>query len=303
MRAARAAAMIRRVRARVAIAATLSSLAAGALIATAGHAGALDAPKGPAKEFGADQGKPGKDGGRKGDRAYPWERRVKAARRFARRRAGVVSFAIVERRGRIHGFRRGARYSSASLVKAMLMVAYLRRGSVRERRLHGFDKALLGPMIRVSDNGAANSVMARVGTGGLNRLAKRAGMRRFIPHPVWGGSQVTARDQARFFFRIRSLIPRRHRDYALGLLRRIAPGQRWGIPQGAPGGLIVHFKGGWYPGSGGWRVHQGALLRNRNRKLGLAVLTEGGAGFAYGQATIRGVTSRLLKGYPSSAKR
>ncbi len=245
----------------------------------------------------------GNGGGKdKGARDYPWGRRVKAARRYARGRAGAVSFAIVDQRGRIHGFRRGNRYSSASLVKAMLLVAYLRQRSVRGRRLHGSDKALLGPMIRVSDNGAANAVSARVGSSGLNRLAKRAGMRRFIPNPVWGGSQVTARDQARFFFRIRSLIPARHRDYALGLLRRIVPGQRWGIPQGVPRGFIVHFKGGWYPGGGGWRVNQAALLRNGRRHLGLAVLTEGGAGFAYGQQTIRGVTSRLLKGYPSAER-
>jgi hypothetical protein len=178
----------------------------------------------------------------------------------------------------------------------MLMVAYLRQRGVRGRRLHGSDRALLGPMIRASDNGAASAVQARVGTGGLRRLARRAGMRRFIPSPVWGGSQLTARDQARFFFRIRALTPRRHRAYALGLLRRIVPGQRWGIPQGVPRGFRVHFKGGWYPGGGGWRVHQAALLRGRSgRKLSIAVLTEGGPGFGYGQETIRGVTARLLR--------
>ena len=196
------------------------------------------------------------------DRLKPGElapARVKAAKRFARGRAGAVSFAVVDARGRIHGFNRGARYSSASLVKAMLMVAYLRQA--RGRRLNGGDRGLLGPMITVSDNGAADSVMGRVGTGGLARVARRAGMRRFIPSTSWGGSQVTARDQARFFFRLPSLIPERHRSYGLGLLRRIAPGQRWGIPQGAPKRFRVHFKGGWYPGGGGWRVHQGALLR------------------------------------------
>lgn len=274
----------------------LASLTAGS--AAQAPAAAQHASPAPALQAA----KPDKGGKGKGARDYPWGRRVKAARRYARGRAGAVSFAIVDQRGRIHGFRRGTRYSSASLVKAMLMVAYLRQRSVRRSRLHGSDKALLGPMIRVSDNGAANAVSARVGTSGLNRLAKRAGMRRFIPNPVWGGSQLTARDQARFFFRIRSLIPARHRDYALGLLRRIVPGQRWGIPQGVPRGLIVHFKGGWYPGGGGWRVNQAALLRNGRRHMGLAVLTEGGAGFAYGQRTIRGVTARLLKGYPSAKR-
>ncbi|MBM3668062.1 MAG: hypothetical protein FJW90_11420 [Actinobacteria bacterium] len=116
--------------------------------------------------------------------AYPWSRRMKKAVRFARRRAGSVSFAIVDERGRIHGFHRGARHSSASVVKAMLLVAYLRRGSVKRRRLHGGEKATLGPMIRRSDNAAATRIHDVVGNAGLRRLARRAGMRRFIPDEV-----------------------------------------------------------------------------------------------------------------------
>lgn len=244
----------------------------------------------------------GKAGHRDPVRSYPWDKRMKAAVAFARHRAGSVSFAIVDERGHIHSFNRGRRYHSASLVKAMLLVAYLNQRGVRGRRLHGSDRALLGPMIRVSDNGAASAVSSRVGLGAMRRLARRAGMSRFRPNPVWGGSEITARDQARFFFRIRNLIPPRHRKYALGLLRRISPGQRWGIPQGIPRGWSIHFKGGWYPSGGGWRVHQGALLRRGGRKLGLAVLTEYDPSFGYGQETLRGVTARLLRRYPTSRK-
>ncbi len=110
---------------------------------------------------------------------------------------------MVDERGRIHGFRRGIRYSSASLVKAMLLVAYLDRREVRHRRVRGAERRLLGPMIRASDNDAATAIYDRVGPAGLQRLAHRSGMHRFIPNPVWGGCQVTARDQARFFSRIR----------------------------------------------------------------------------------------------------
>lgn len=228
---------------------------------------------------------------------FPWEKRTRGAVRFAERRAGSVSFALIDEFGRIHAYDRDARYSSASLVKAMLLVAYLRKGEVRNRRLHGFEQALLGPMIRVSDNDAADAVMARVGTGGLGRLAHRAGMRSFIPDEVWGGSRVTARDQAVFFGRLPRLVPRRHRAYALGLLRSVTPRQRWGVPQGAPGDWSVAFKGGWFNPGGGWRVHQGALLRRGERQLSLAVLTEGSRTRGYGAATIAGVVRRLLRGY------
>lgn len=230
-------------------------------------------------------------------RAFPWEARMKAAIHFARRRTGAVSFAVVDERSRIHGFHRGARYSSASVVKAMLLVGYLRKGGVRGRRLHGSEKATLGPMIRRSDNAAATAIHNRVGNLGLRRLARRAGMKRFTPNDVWGGSQITARDQARFFFRIRGLIPERHRSYALGLLRRIVGGQRWGLPPARPKGWRIHFKGGWTPAGGGWRVHQVGLLRRGDRHFSIAVLTEGGPSLGYGASTITGVARRLLRGY------
>jgi beta-lactamase class A len=283
------------------VALTVLALALGVGV-TAGSATAQPAGAGgQAAAPRADQAKK-KKGERDPVRSYPWGARMKAAVAYARHRTGSVSFAVVDERGRIHGFNRGRRYHSASLVKAMLLVAYLNQRGVRGRRLHGSDRALLGPMIRVSDNGAASAVSSRVGLGAMHRLARRAGMRRFRPDPVWGGSEITARDQARFFFRIRNLIPRRHRKYALGLLRRIVPGQRWGIPQGIPKGWSIHFKGGWYPSDGGWRVHQGALLRRGGRKLSLAVLTEYGPSFGYGQETLRGVTTRLLRRYPSAKR-
>lgn len=228
---------------------------------------------------------------------YPWRARLRSAAHFARGRTGAVSFAVVDERGHIHGFHRGAPYRSASLVKAMLLVAYLSRHRVRDRRLHGSERRVLGPMIRRSDNGAASRIHATVGSRGLRRVARRAGMTRFTPNRVWGGSLITAGDQARFFFRIRGLVPERHRSYALGLLRRIVSGQRWGLPHARPRGWAIHFKGGWYPAGGGWRVHQGALLRKGGRRLSIAVLTEGGPSLGYGASTLAGVERRVLRGY------
>jgi Beta-lactamase enzyme family len=226
-----------------------------------------------------------------------WQARVADAATFARGRGGSVSFAVVDGRRRLHGFGANAGYSSASLVKAMLLAAYLNQRGVKTRRLHRADRRLLGPMIRVSDNDAASAVYARIGSGALARLAARAGMNHFQANPVWGGCQVTARDQARFFYRLRSLLPKRHRSYALGLLARIVAAQRWGIPRASPPGWRVHFKGGWYQDEGGWRVHQAALLRQGDRRISIAVLSSGAPTFGYGAATVEGVAARLLGGY------
>jgi Beta-lactamase enzyme family len=232
-----------------------------------------------------------------GAHPFPWHQRVRDATRFLHSRSGSASFSVIDERGRIHGYRRGVQYSSASLVKAMLLVAYLERRDVRHRRLRGAERQLLGPMIRVSDNDAATAVYDRVGEGGLLRVARRAGMRGFVANPVWGGCQVTASDQARFFFRVRSLLPQRHRGYALGLLHRIVSYERWGIPHGAPAGWRLYFKGGWFKDDDGWRVHQAARLELGGRHIAIAVLTRGNPNLGYGAATITGVTARLLRGY------
>jgi beta-lactamase class A len=226
-----------------------------------------------------------------------WQKRVRDAVSLLGSRTGTASFAVVDERGRVHGRGGDVAYSSASLVKAMLLVAYLRRRDVRPRRLRAAERGLLGPMIRVSDNDAASAVYDRVGPGGLARLARRAGMRHFVANLVWGGCQLTARDQARFFARIRALLPKGHRKYGLGLLLRIVSYQRWGIPQGAPGGWRLYFKGGWFKDEDGWRVHQAARLERGGRHISIAVLTSGNPSLEYGAATLAAVTARLLHGY------
>lgn len=230
-----------------------------------------------------------------------WRPDVSAARDWAAQRAGDVSFALrTERRG--WSWRGAATYRSASVVKAMLLVAYLRRPEVRRRGLTASERALLAPMIRYSDNGAADSIHARVGVGGLGALARRAGMRHFSAYPVWGGSSIAAVDQARFFLRVDRLVPRRHRDYAMRLLRGIVTTQRWGIARAVPDGWRIAFKGGWGRGVTREVNHQAALLTNARLRVSIAVLTADNPSHAYGAATQQGVAARLLRGLARTAK-
>ena len=184
---------------------------------------------------------------------------------------------------------------SASVLKAMLLVAYLRRPDVRGRPLHGDERALLGPMIRRSDNAAASRVCNIVGTGGLARLARRAHMRRFHATRPWGLSSIDVADQTRFFLHIDRYVPGRHRRYALRLLGSIVPSQRWGIARVRPRGWALYFKGGWGSGTG-WADHQVALLRRGRRRIAVAILITSSPSHEYGNETLRGVSARLLRG-------
>ncbi|HYU60730.1 MAG TPA: serine hydrolase [Solirubrobacterales bacterium] len=228
---------------------------------------------------------------------FSWPQRVAAAKRFAAHRRGEIAFAVVDEAGTLRGYHVDERFESASVIKVMLLCAYLRQGGVRHRALTGADRNLLAPMIKRSANEPASTIYERVGAKSLYKIAKEAGMKGFSTNPVWGSSQITARGQAHFLYTLENYIPKRHRDYALRLLTRIVPSQRWGIPAAVPNGFHVHFKGGWAPEEAGWKINQVALLTNGDRRLALAVLTRGNPSAGYGHGTVRGVAERLLRGY------
>jgi hypothetical protein len=229
-----------------------------------------------------------------------WRPDVEAARDFANERAGQVSLAV-RTDGHLYGVDVRRTVPSASVLKAMLMVAYLRQPSVRERPLRKTDRDLLGPMIRWSDNVAATRVRDIVGNDGLVRLAHRVGMRAFTPAAIWGLSRVDAADQTLFFLHIDRFVPARHRAYALRLLSSIVPSQRWGIARVRPPGWALYFKGGWGSGSGAVD-HQVALLRRGGLRVSVAILTTSSPSHAYGKQTLRGVAARLLDGLDESAE-
>jgi hypothetical protein len=219
---------------------------------------------------------------------------VHAAREYAQARVGQISFAVRTER-HLYGVETGRTVPSASVLKAMLLVAYLRQPDVRGRALTRTDRALLEPMIRWSDNVAATRVRDIVGNGGLVRLAHRVGMRAFAPAAIWGLSRVDAADQTLFFLHIDRYVPARHRATALRLLSSIVPSQRWGIGRVRPAGWALYFKGGWGSGTGAVD-HQVALLRRGKRRVSVAILTTSSPSHAYGKQTLRGVAARLLSG-------
>ncbi len=213
---------------------------------------------------------------------------IAAARRYAAARRGAVAFAVVGEDGRVRGLHRTARFPSASVVKAMLLVALLRAAGARP--LSGRQRALLKPMITVSDNKAAKAVYGAVGRSGIYRLAAAAGMRNFAVAGSLFDAQLTAADQARFFLQIDRLVPPAHRRYARRLLSSIVSFQRWGIAAVARARHFkIFFKGGWRPGI----THQVALLERGSSRVALAVLTRPPS-MGYGEQTIAGIASRVL---------
>ena len=219
---------------------------------------------------------------------------LRAARGYVASRTGVVSFAVVNSEGKLRAVAGEGLFSAASVVKALLLAAELRRLEDEGAPIDPETDGLLEAMITISDNEAADAIFARVGDAGLNAAAERAGMTGFTVAGNWGNAQITATDMARFFADLDHQFPSRSRAYAKGLLGSVIESQRWGVPAAAREQWAVRLKGGWLPDRA--LVHQAAELRERggSRSLAVAVLTDEQPSFGYGMETVEGVAARLL---------
>jgi hypothetical protein len=230
-----------------------------------------------------------------------WQPDMQAAIAYAHSRVGDIAFAV-RTEDRLWGYRADHVEWSASVVKAMLMVAYLDQPSVAHRVLNGYDRSLLGPMITESDNNAADQVYTTVGPGALYALARRIGLASFSTQSIWGETTITASGQSKFFLHIDSYVTPLHRAYAMLLLSSIVPYERWGVAEVAPRGWTLYFKGGWGYGTG-LLDHQVALLKRGCARVSLAVLSMHDGSHAYGKATLKGIFARLLRRFPTAGSR
>ncbi len=230
-----------------------------------------------------------------GGSAGGWTPKFRSARRYARGRTGDVRFAVIDQFGRMQQLNGARTAPMASTFKALLLATYLSRPSVRNRGLHGWERDLLGPMIRSSNNDAATRVRNILGAGPITAMARRANMQDFHYSSIWGLSRSSARDQARFFWKWDRYVPKRHERYARYLLKHIVPSQRWGFGRAKPKGWDLFFKGGWGVGTG--RVnHQTAWIEHGRCRVAMAVQTEFSPGHTYGTQTIEGIAERLTDG-------
>lgn len=226
-----------------------------------------------------------------------WRDAARRAREYAATRAGTVSFALLPPKGEPRGLRRDAGWYSASLLKPVVMGAYLRQPSVRGRALTAGERALLAPMIQASSDPPANRLVPQLGPSALEAFGRSLGLRPFaVTLPIWGSTHITAAGYARFFRALPGAVPGRHRAYARHLLRSVVPSQRWGVGRVPAKGWDLLFKGGWRAGRGHGRiVNQAARLECGPRTLSVAVLTDRDPSHAHGTQTVEGVMRRLLR--------
>ncbi|MER7210110.1 hypothetical protein ABT340_23880 [Streptosporangium sp. NPDC000239] len=168
--------------------------------------------------------------------------------------AGVrAGYVVLDRKtGRVtvqHDAHR--RFRSASVVKILIAIDYLESHRDVPRR----DLALLGRMLRVSDDAAATSFWTRGGRGRIvERTARRLGLTDTAPPPAdkpgfWGYTSLSAMDVVRAYRYLLDRAAPRVRDIVLGHLRAAEQcgsdgfDQYFGIPRAVPRPWAV--KQGW----------------------------------------------------------
>ena len=185
-------------------------------------------------------------------------------------------------------------FSSASIVKAIILAALLRWHQQTGTPLSSWENDEATLMITQSDNDAATDLWDEVGMSRLQHFLDLAKMdqTRLGEDGYWGLTQVTAHDEMlllKLLTRPNSVLTAASRAYQLGLMARVISSQRWGTPAGAPGGVAVHVKNGWLPDGSGWHVNSIGAFTGKGRNYLIAVLTDDNASEQEGIDTIEAV--------------
>jgi hypothetical protein len=228
---------------------------------------------------------------------------AKMGRDILAARSGRVSFAAVAVDDPVLGLScrlaSTAQFYSASVVKATILGALLRKAQEQRRFLTSSENSLAWAMITRSDNNAASALWADDGRFWLQHFLNLAGMTHTVlgPGGVWGLTLITASDETlllRLLLRQNSVLDTASRNYELNLMAHVIPSQRWGVPAGAPASLTVHVKNGWLPlATHGWHVHSIGAFTGRGGGYSIVVLTIDNPTMAYGIDTIEAIARAI----------
>ncbi|OIJ90044.1 hypothetical protein BIV25_32590 [Streptomyces sp. MUSC 14] len=192
-------------------------------------------------------------------------------------------------------------YDTASIVKVDILAAVLLQAQDAGRELTAQERAHAEPMIKQSDNAAADALWRQIGQAdGLAAANKRLGLTSTTSDPGgrWGLTRTTAGDQIRLLRAVfdgdadgtaaktgASALSTGSRAYISTLMSQVVPEQSWGV---SAAGSRQALKNGWLQRvtSGLWDVNSiGQVTVNGHRYL-VVVLSNGSASMAEGVSLV-----------------
>lgn len=212
-----------------------------------------------------------------------------------------ITAAVYDTRtGCQHRYRSDLRITTASVLKIEIMAAVLLRAQRAGRALTAYERARIAPMIRTSDDPAANALWTSVGgTAGMASLERELGLDETRATSPWGLTSTSAADRNEL---LRQLVlgqwgpfDAATRASARAFLLDVVPSQRWGVTAGVPAGWSVPMKDGFFPASCcGWRVNtSGVVERPGGGAYVATVLSDGWADQASGVEAVEFVSRAI----------
>ncbi|MGW7822247.1 serine hydrolase [Streptomyces puniciscabiei] len=209
-------------------------------------------------------------------------------------------------------------YDTASIVKVDILSALLLQAQDAGRRLTAEERGLAEPMIKRSDNAAADALWRRIGrASGLAAANKRLGLASTTGGPggKWGLTRTTASDQVRLLRAVfdgdaagqqgstaqrgptaksgstaqsgspsKSALNAESRTYVRTLMSQVVPEQTWGVSAVGGSGTPRALKNGWLQRntSGLWDVNSVGQVTVKGHRCLVAVLSNGSASMSDG---------------------
>ncbi|MEU2060803.1 serine hydrolase [Streptomyces sp. NPDC013455] len=217
----------------------------------------------------------------------------------ARATAAVLDLDGTSRTPAIHG--EDEAYDTASIVKVDILAALLLRAQDEGRQLTERERERAEPMIRRSDNAAANALWRQIGRApGLAAANKRLGLTstKGGPGAKWGLTRTTASDQIRLLRAVFDTggtaregsggLSATSRAYIRTLMRQVVPEQTWGVSAIGGAGSGPALKNGWLQRNttGRWDVNSVGQVTVEGHRYLVAVLSDGSASMGDGVSLV-----------------
>ncbi|MFC7865042.1 serine hydrolase [Streptomyces murinus] len=185
-------------------------------------------------------------------------------------------------------------YDTASIVKVDILAALLLKAQDERRALTDEERGHAEPMIKRSDNDAADALWKEIGQDpGLTAANQRLGLTSTTAGTSgrWGLTRTTASDQIRLLRAVfddsaRSPLTPDSRAYIRTLMGEVLPEQSWGVS--AVNATGTELKNGWLQRTttGLWDVNSiGEVTLGGHRCL-VAVLSDGSASMSDGVSLV-----------------
>jgi hypothetical protein len=229
-----------------------------------------------------------------------------ALRAVLRGRSGHIAVGVIDvGTGARAVFDGGRHFHTASIEKADILAALLLDHQEDGTQLTGQEASLAMPMIEDSDNDAATDLSDMVdGNAGIADANARLRLTHTVmgPRGYWGLTSTTVADQLQLLIDLtarRSPLTAASRDYEVGLMESVAPGQAWGVSAAASAGTSYAIKNGWLPDPLLWVTNSIGVVQHDGQQLLIVVLADDqpseAAGISADSAAARAAAAVIIR--------